>query len=117
MASFIATGVSLDAHLTALRQDVFAEAGTMPVEQLQLLPHGQRVRIGGMVTSRQRPPTAKGMCFLAVEDPSGMANVVISPDVYRKYRQAIRSSFVIVDGILEREQKAVNVLAQHVMQA
>ncbi len=50
---------------------------------------------------RARPPTAKGFCFLALEDPDGMVNVVVPPAVYKQCRQAIQGAFVIVEKIID----------------
>jgi error-prone DNA polymerase len=66
----------LDAHLTELRRDAFTKAGATPIASLAQVKHGQRVKIGGLLVALQRPPTAKGFAFLAVEDPGGMVNVV-----------------------------------------
>lgn len=110
-ASFAFTGVSLEAHLTATRRDAFTRAGARPIRELPHLKHGQKVKIGGLIVARQHPPTAKGFCFLAVEDPDGMVNVVVPPDVYTRCRQAIHSAFVVVDGVIQQDHGAVNVLA------
>ena len=112
--TFAATGVSLDAHLTTLRQDAFTRAGACPIGRLTTLRDGQSVRIGGLVAARQRPPTAKGVCFLAVEDPDGIANVVVLPEVYARCRQAVRSAFVLVDGVVQRQHGAIHIVAREV---
>ena len=109
--SFAFTGISLEAHLTATRRDAFARAGARPIRELPHLKHGQNVKIGGLIVARQHPPTAKGFCFLAVEDPDGMLNVVVPPDVYARCRQAIHSAFVIVEGVMQRDHGTINVLA------
>jgi error-prone DNA polymerase len=109
--SFAFTGVSLEGHLTATRQDAFTRAGAQPIRELPHLKHGQKVKIGGLIVARQHPPTAKGFCFLAVEDPDGMVTVVVPPAVYEQCRKAIHSAFVIVDGLVQKDHGAVNVLA------
>jgi error-prone DNA polymerase len=114
MTAFAATGVSLDAHLTALRRDAFTRAGARPISCLATLRDGETVRIGGIVAACQRPPTAKGVCFMAVEDPDGIANVVVLPEVYARCRQALRSAFVLVDGVVQRQHGAVHVVAREV---
>jgi error-prone DNA polymerase len=58
MTAYAATGVSLDAHLTELRRDAFTKAGAISIASLAQLKHGQRVKIGGLLVARQRPPTA-----------------------------------------------------------
>ena len=112
--TFANTGVSMDGHLTALRRDAFTRAGTRPIGDLSEMKHGQRVRIGGLVVARQKPPTAKGFAFLAVEDPDGMVNVVVSPDVFAACRQAMRCPFVVVDGVVQKDHGAINVVAERV---
>ena len=67
-----------------------------------------------MIVAVQRPPTGNGYCFLAVEDSSGMVNVVVAPDVYARFRQAIHSAFVIVEGVLQHDHEAINVVARRV---
>jgi len=109
--SFAFTGVSLEGHLTTTRRDAFTRAGAQSIRELPHLKHGQKVKIGGLIVARQHPPTAKGFCFLAVEDPDGMVNVVIPPAVYEQCREAIHSAFVIVDGLVQKDHGAINVLA------
>ncbi len=104
-------GVGLKGHLTATRRDAFTRAGAQPIRQLPHFQHGQKVKIGGLIVARQHPPTAKGFCFLAVEDLDGMANVVVPPDVYAQCRQAIHGAFVIVEGVVQKDHGAINVLA------
>jgi error-prone DNA polymerase len=112
--AFAFTGVSLDGHLTTLRRDAFTRAGARPIRDLLLLRHGQRVKIGGLIVARQHPPTAKGYAFLAMEDSDDMVNVVISPDVYAKCREAIHGAFVLVDGVVQKDYGAINVVAREV---
>jgi error-prone DNA polymerase len=112
--SFAFTGVSPEGHLTTTRRDAFTRAGAQPIRELPRLKHGQKIKIGGLIVARQHPPTAKGFCFLAVEDPDGMVNVVVPPDVYAQCRQAIHSAFVIVEGVVEKDHGAINVLATEV---
>ena len=70
-----------------------------------------RVRpLSSLVVARQHPPTAKGFCFLA-KDPDGMVNVVVPPAVYEQCREAIHGAFVIVEGVVQKDHGAINVLA------
>ena len=72
------------------------------------------MRVGGLIVTLQRPPTANGYAFLALEDPTGMVNVVISPEVYAQYREAVHSLFVIVDGMVQMDHEAINVVAKEI---
>jgi error-prone DNA polymerase len=78
------------------------------------LKHGQKVKVGGLIVTLQRPPTAHGFAFLALEDPTRLVNVVIAPQVYAQYREAIHSTFVIVDGVVQKDHGTVNVVATQV---
>jgi error-prone DNA polymerase len=112
--AFAFTGVSLDGHLTELRRDAFTRAGARSISELSHLKHGQRVKVGGLIVTLQRPPTAKGVAFLALEDPTGLVNVVIAPPVYAQYREAIHATFVIVEGVVQQDHGAINVVAKEV---
>ncbi|MGH8632465.1 MAG: error-prone DNA polymerase, partial [Burkholderiales bacterium] len=109
--TFAYTGVSLEGHLTTLRRDAFTRAGARPISELAQLKQGQRVRVGGVIVARQHPPTAKGFAFLALEDPDGIVNIVVHPDVYARCREAIHSFFVVVDGVVQKDRGAIHVVA------
>jgi error-prone DNA polymerase len=111
--TFALTGTSLEAHLTELRHDAFTKAGATPINELPRLKHGQRLKIG-VIVARQHPPTAKGFAFLVVEDPGGMVNVVIAPDVYARDRAALQGAFVLIDGVLQKDHGAINVVARQI---
>jgi error-prone DNA polymerase len=74
-----------------------------------------RVRIGGLVVTRQHPMTARGTVFLALEDESGMVNVTLWPDTWARFRRTVRRhALLYVEGRLERESDVVNVIADRV---
>jgi error-prone DNA polymerase len=77
------------------------------------LPHRLVLKVAGVVTSRQRPGTAKGFVFTTMEDETGLVNVIIRPDIYEQYRPIARDEpAVIVEGVLQRQEGTVNVLAR-----
>jgi error-prone DNA polymerase len=70
------------------------------------------VRTAGCVIARQRPGTAKGFIFLSMEDETGIANVIITPDVYERNRLLVtRSKFLMVEGQLQNQDSVVHVKA------
>ena len=72
-----------------------------------------RVRIGGLVVTRQHPMTARGTVFLALEDETGMVNVTLWPDTWQRLRSVVRRhALLLVDGDLQREGNVVNVVAR-----
>ncbi len=109
------TGVSAREHLTALVGDRLRAMGVTPSGALPDLRDGVKVWVGGVVVSRQRPPTAGGTAFLALEDEGGLIDVVLKPGVYEASRKALRSPFVVVEGRLQKRGQAISVLARRVM--
>jgi len=74
-----------------------------------------RVKIGGLVVTRQHPMTARGTVFLALEDETGMVNVTLWPDTWARFRSTVRRhALLYVEGRLERESEVVNVIADRV---
>jgi len=76
---------------------------------------GEYVRTAGCVIARQRPGTAKGFIFLSMEDETGIANVIITPDLYERERVVVtRSKFVLVEGALQNQDGVVHVKAKRI---
>jgi len=74
---------------------------------------GQTVQVAGWVIVRQKPPTAKGHVFLTLEDEEGLINLIVRPDVYERYYDALRNSSLLwAEGRLQREGLAVSVLVR-----
>ncbi|MGH0038178.1 MAG: error-prone DNA polymerase [Myxococcota bacterium] len=100
----LTTGPQLLAHL---RKDLDAR-GVLSAEQLRRAPDGHWVRTAGHVIVRQRPGSAKGFCFLTLEDETGTSNAVLTPDQFRKFRAPLHTSAVVeiagpvqkVDGVV-----------------
>jgi error-prone DNA polymerase len=88
------------------------EAGVLSAAGLLEAEPGRRVRVGGVVTHRQRPATAGGVTFLNLEDETGLVNVVVSPGVWGRYRRVAReSSAMVVRGRVERSEGVTNLVA------
>ena len=74
-----------------------------------------KVRVAGLVVTRQHPMTARGTVFLALEDETGMVNVTLWPDTWTRLRGIVRRhALLLVDGVLQREANVVNVVANEV---
>ena len=77
---------------------------------------GEYTRVAGCVIARQRPGTAKGFVFLSLEDETGIANVIVRPDLYEKNRMIInREKFLRVEGILQNQDNVISIKAARVM--
>lgn len=94
-----------------LKQVPFRSSGNLPH-----IRHKTKVRVAGLVGITQRPPTAKGMCFITLEDEFGFMNIVITPDVYQKYRTVVYTkSLLEIRGFIERVGDVINVRAESVL--
>ena len=77
--------------------------------------HARRVRVAGMVITRQRPGTAKGFVFLTLEDETGVANIIVRPDLFARDRLVIvEKPFLIVEGIMQNQDGVISVRAEQV---
>ena len=73
---------------------------------------GSDVAVAGLVTHRQRPPTARGVVFLSLEDETGMVNVICPPQVWERHQpMATVAPALLVQGRVERAGGAVNLVA------
>jgi len=111
VADVWATGVSPDSHPIEHLRDRLAAESVVPIAELPAVGDGTRVKVGGLVTHRQRPATAGGVTFLNLEDETGMLNVVCSPGLWARYRAvAMGGSALLVRGRLERTSDTPSVL-------
>jgi error-prone DNA polymerase len=106
------TGVSRTQPIAHARARLDAER-VLPAAALARQPNHLVCRVGGLVITRQQPGTAKGFVFLTLEDETGLVNIIVNPRTYERYRREIRqASALIVDGVLQREDGAVHVIAR-----
>ncbi|HEY1642167.1 MAG TPA: error-prone DNA polymerase [Streptosporangiaceae bacterium] len=93
-------------------RDLLAEQGTLPASALVTAADGAVVTIGGLVTHRQQPGTARGVVFLSLEDETGMANIICPPAVWQRYRKiGVSATALLIQGRVERLDGAVSLLA------
>jgi error-prone DNA polymerase len=110
-ADYASTGLSLKAHPIGLLRPALARLGVVPTSALARQPDRAPVRVAGLVLVRQRPPTAKGVVFLTLEDEAGVANVVVRPRVWERDRHARTAVALLATGGLERSDGVTHVLA------
>jgi error-prone DNA polymerase len=116
VADFHGTGLTVGPHPMAYRRAEMRTLGIHPASTLKSIPSGQRLRIGGCVIARQRPGTAKGFVFLSLEDETGIANAIVTPDLLQKNRILLISErFLMVEGILQNQDNVISVKAERVL--
>jgi error-prone DNA polymerase len=112
-ADYGGTSLTIGPHPMALRREELALRGIVRASDLPRTRDGRRVRVAGMVITRQRPGTAKGFVFLTLEDETGISNVIIRPDLFDRERMTVvRQPFLMVDGVLQNQEGVLSVRAE-----
>jgi error-prone DNA polymerase len=115
VADFHGTGLTVGPHPMAYRREWLNAMGIRRASDLRDLPNGKRLRIGGCVITRQRPGTAKGFVFVSLEDETGVANAIITPDLFHQNRLLLASErFLAIEGILQNQDNVISVRAERV---
>jgi error-prone DNA polymerase len=111
-ADLWSTGISVTHPVEFLRERLAADGCLLIEKALQLRNHGTRARVGGIITHRQRPGTAKGVRFLNLEDETGLLNVVVLPQVWEAHYEIARKAVgVVIEGVLEYRDGVTNLVA------
>jgi error-prone DNA polymerase len=111
-ADYAATSLTTGPHVMAFLRQRLSAAGIVPTRDLTTLPDGAMVRVAGHVIVRQRPGTAKGFCFLTLEDETGTANAIVTPQLYERARVVLNTSPLLeVIGRLQRREGVTHVRA------
>jgi error-prone DNA polymerase len=108
-ADYRATRLSLKGHPMGFLRDAFARRGLVTCAGLDL-PDAVAVKAAGVVLTRQRPGTGV-ICFITLEDETGVANLVVTPRVFEQHRKVIMSARLIeVHGRIQRAAEAPEVI-------
>jgi error-prone DNA polymerase len=112
-ADYAGTGLTTGPHPMAYHRAALRAEGIISAAELMAQRSGRQVAIAGCVIARQRPGTAKGFVFLSVEDETGIANVILTPDVFERDRLVVtRSRFMRIEGPVQNQEGVVHVKAQ-----
>jgi len=112
-ADYAGMGLTIGPHPMALRRGEMALRGVLRAADLPQARDGRRVRVAGMVITRQRPGTAKGFVFLTLEDETGVSNIIVRPDLFDRERMTvIRQPFLLVEGVLQHQDGVLSVRAE-----
>lgn len=104
---------SLKSHpVSFIRRELFKRS-ILTTKELELWPDGTLVRVAGLVLVKQRPGTAKNICFITLEDETGIANLVVFKNKFDYYRKQILSAkLLVVEGKLQKEGEVIHVIAE-----
>jgi error-prone DNA polymerase len=104
-ADFATQGSTTGPHPMQLWRERSGTRHILRATDLQNLPHGIPVTVAGLAICRQRPGTAKGHCFISLEDETGIANLFVQQKTFHRLRQVITSEpFLLAGGILQRSE-------------
>ncbi len=113
VADYEGTSLTIGPHPMARRRQELSLRGVLRAVDLARQPNGRRVRVAGAVITRQRPGTAKGFVFLTLEDETGIANVIVRPDVFAEERLTIiEEPLLLVEGPLQNLDGVTSVRAE-----
>ena len=112
LADYQTSGLSLEAHPLHFERERLARQGVLTAAAAAAAPEGLRVRVAGIVLTRQRPSTAHGIIFLTIEDETGSANIIVRQDVWQEAEPGARRAVVqVVQGRIQRRGAVVHILA------
>lgn len=112
-ADYRGMGLSTTHHPMVFVREELQRKGVLPLHSLATVPSGKKVWIAGIITHRQRPSTAGGTTFLSMEDETGLANVICSVGLWRRYYQiAHESDAMLIRGRIEKGDGAIAVVAE-----
>jgi DNA polymerase III alpha subunit len=111
-ADYAGTGLTVGKDRMEYRREELRRNNILSADELKDRPHGRFVRAAGCVIARQRPGTAHGFIFISMEDETGIANVIVTPDLYERDRLVVtRSKFILADGPLQSQDGVIHVKA------
>lgn len=113
LQDYNSTTLSLKAHPLAFAREQLVKQNVLTSKELDLWPDGTFVKISGLVLVKQRPGTAAGICFITLEDETGIANLVLFRPIFEKYRKEImQAKLLMVAGKLQREGEVTHVVVR-----
>ena len=116
LADYHGTGMTVGPHPMFYRREELRRRRILSAAELRQIRDGRPVRAAGLVITRQRPGTAKGLIFLSLEDETGIANVIIQPELYAQDPlMVIHEKFVLVEGRVQNRDQVVHVQAERLM--
>lgn len=114
-ADFRGTGLTIGRHPVAHHRSELNKLEVSRAIDIGVMRNGSAVRVAGWVIVRQRPGTAKGFVFLTLEDETGVANIIITPQLFSKNRLVlVDHPFLLIEGTLQNQDHVVSVKARRV---
>ena len=114
-ADFRGTGLTIGKHPVAYHRAELNKLDALRAIDIRELRNGTFVRVAGWVIVRQRPGTAKGFMFLTLEDETGVSNIIVTPQLFDRYRvELVDHPFLLIEGDLQNQDNVISVKASHI---
>jgi error-prone DNA polymerase len=115
VSDFRNTGMTVGPHPMSYHRENLRSQGILSARDLHHVPDGTAVRVAGAVIARQRPGTAKGFVFLSLEDETGIANAIITPQIFQEHHVVVvNQQFLLIEGRLQNQDNVISVKAERV---
>ncbi len=113
LADYKNSGITVGPHIMRHLREALAGEGVLRACDVKKARDGRWVKIAGLVIVRQRPGTAKGFCFITLEDETGTANAVVVPDMFQRHRSLIHTApLLLIEGPLQKVDGVIHVRAR-----
>jgi len=113
LADYSATSITIGPHVMVHLRQSLKSRGILSAAELADAPNGSWAKAAGVVIVRQRPGTAKGLLFLTLEDETGIANAMVTPELFHANRGLLhRAQMLIVEGPLQKHEGVIHVLGR-----
>jgi error-prone DNA polymerase len=110
------TGLSLKRHPLVFLRSQLAAQGVTPHARLADMVPGKRVKVAGLVLVRQRPGSANGVIFTTLEDETGIANLIVWPNVFERLRRPLlQARLLLAEGPLQREGIVIHIVVERLV--
>jgi error-prone DNA polymerase len=111
VSDYAGTGLTVGKHPMFYRRPELTRMNVKSARELQMCRDGEFVRGAGFVIVPQRPGTAKGFIFFSMEDETGIANVIVTPDLYESQKRLMTCKVLLVEGQLQNQDGVIHVKA------
>ncbi|CTQ49513.1 error-prone DNA polymerase [Jannaschia donghaensis] len=116
VADYQTARLSLKAHPVGFMRRAMDRGGYTAAVDLRSCRFNQKVSVAGLVLIRQKPGSAKGVCFITLEDETGVVNIVVWPDLFKRFRKAIMSArLMAVHGHVQYDGAVLHVVAHDIL--
>ncbi len=110
-ADYNSTGLTLRKHPMELLRGRLSSGGILGAAEIREHPHGEFIQTAGLVITRQRPGSAKGVFFVTLEDETGHINLIVWDSVAMRQRRVLLDSVLLkVSGKIQREGDVLHIV-------